>query len=647
MRRAAAVLLAGVAGITAAAQPPERAFKREIEAVQIDVRVIDRDGSFVRGLTKDDLTLIEDGREQSITTFDLVEIPIVAAPAGPIVDPDVASNAAGDTGRVYLIVLDDLHTHPLRSTTVRELAREFIERNLGPHDRAAVIATSARRELATELTGNRGRLLASVSRFEGGFSAGARCGGDGQPCLADEHLTMRYLTRLSTWLSGLDGRRKTLLFISEGFDSGISDAFTPAASLTSIFDNLSNLNDAASDIREVISAAARSNVSIFAIDPRGLPGSPSTTIRPVTTLVDDDEGKAVIARQGLEILAKETGGFALVRSNAFSDAFARLVRESSSYYLLGYTSTNTAHDGKFRRVQVRATHPGLTVRARSGYVARNDKPSKPAASSSQLPPALVEAIESPVQIAGVPLTVSAVPFRGVKSRAAVTVVVEARSGALPLSLFVAAADPDGAIKGEEHGTLDLKASPAPAPSGDRVVRLVSRLNLPPGRYQLRAAGQDRAGSIGSVHFDLDVPDFSKGPIAMSGLLLASAEAAGAPTGGTDRSWKERLTDPPTTVRQFAAGDRVSLFTEIYDNDAKAGEPIDVTTSIRSESGSTVFTRRERLSKHGGNSRAITYPFSQTLPLIGLPPGRYLLNVDARRAAGAAHQAARQIPISVR
>ena len=92
--------------------------------------------------------MLEDGKEQAIASFELVDIPVIvgAPPTAPIVDPDVASNAAAAEGRVYLIVLDDLHTHPLRSVTVRELAREFIERNFGPNDLGAIIATSSRRE---------------------------------------------------------------------------------------------------------------------------------------------------------------------------------------------------------------------------------------------------------------------------------------------------------------------------------------------------------------------------------------------------------------------------------------------------------------------------------------------------------------------
>ena len=107
-----------------------------------------------------------------------------------------------------------------------------------------------------------------------------------------------------------------------------------------------------------------------------------------------------------------------------------------------------------------------------------------------------------------------------------------------------------------------------------------------------------------------------------------------------------LADPPTAVRAFAAGDRVSLFTEIYDNDGKAGDQLEITTSVSSDAGETAFTRRERLSRKDGG-KTVAHQYSETIPLAGVGPGRYLLTVDARRTSNPAHHASRQIPISVR
>jgi VWFA-related protein len=658
MRRLSAALVAAIACAAVVARTQEQSFRRNVEGVRLDVRIVDRDGRLVRDLTKDDVVVLEDGKEQAITSFELIDIPVTSEARAPIVDPDVASNAAAAEGRVYLIVLDDLHTHPLRSVTVRALAREFIERNFGPNDLGAIIAASGRREMATEFTTNRGRLLAGAERFEGGFSAGVYCGSDKEPCQADEHRTMRYLATLAKWLDGVDDRRKALLFISEGFNSGISDVFAaqsdpdgphvvgsgghgPTAA------NLADVSAAAGDARDVIDAATRSSVSIYAIDPIGLPGAPAPGIKPVTTLGDDDPGRIVIAQQGLESLAESTGGFALVHSNRFTDAFARVVSETSSYYLVGYTSSNPKPDGKFRSVRVHVKRPGLTARTRAGYVARNEKPSTSTTAAGTIAPELAAALSSPLQIPGLTMTMSATAFKGEKSKASVQVVIEALSDHLPIAIAIVAANPDGDIKAEEHGTLDMKApAAAGTASVEPRVRLVSRLTLSPGRYQLRAAGRDSSGISGSVHYDLDIADFGKQPLALAGVTIASAAVASVPTSGTDRSWRERTLGPPTTQRMFSSRDQLSLFAEIYDNGGKSGDPIEVTTTVTSDVGDTMLTRVEKMLAQPGKNKSTMSEYMAIVPLNDLKPGRYVLAVEAHRTANRSHHVLRQIPFTV-
>ncbi len=86
------------------------------------------------------------------------------------------------------------------------------------------------------------------------------------------------------------------------------------------------------------------------------------------------------SQDSLRTLATETGGFAAVNRNDFTDAFARIVRENSSYYVLGYYPTNDRRDGRFRRIEVRVKRPGpagafaprlrRAARARTGRGAR-------------------------------------------------------------------------------------------------------------------------------------------------------------------------------------------------------------------------------------------------------------------------------------
>ena len=97
------------------------------------------------------------------------------------------------------------------------------------------------------------------------------------------------------------------------------------------------------------------------------------------------------------MLADETGGFAAVNRNDFNGAFDRIVAENSSYYVLGYYSTNDRRDGRFRKIEVRVKRPGLLVRARSGYYeARGRPPAAAKASNDPLDAALKAAVESPL-----------------------------------------------------------------------------------------------------------------------------------------------------------------------------------------------------------------------------------------------------------
>src|SRR4030095_11949531 len=100
----------------------------------------------------------------------------------------------------------------------------------------------------------------------------------------------------------------------------------------------------------------------------GSPADPSYNINPQAL----DNGRR-IAVDSLKVLAKQTGGFAAVESNDYSDAYDRIVRENSSYYVLGYYPPSNKRDGKFHKIEVQLKRPGLKVTARKGYAAPKGK----------------------------------------------------------------------------------------------------------------------------------------------------------------------------------------------------------------------------------------------------------------------------------
>ena len=350
--------------------PAQLTFRAGVNYVEIDAVVTDRQGNFVRNLAQSDFQVREDGKPQTVSVFSLVDIPTGAAEGSSstrTVDPDVQMNERTNA-RLYVLVLDDLHTPPLRSNQVKAAARRFIERHLGANDLAAVVATSGRTDGSQELTGNKPLLLRAVDRFMGQKLQGVHDPIDAERGF-NARIALSTLREVAGRMADLRGRRKALLFISEGIDYDIYDVF-----------NASDASIVRDEVRAVIAAATRSNVSIYSVDPRGLtslgddeietsglpnapsigPGSSSEQLR--------------LAQDSLRILSDMTGGFAAVNSNDFGQAFERIVRDNSTYYLLGFNPTNDKRDGRFRKVDVRISRPGLMIRARKGYAVPRDQP---------------------------------------------------------------------------------------------------------------------------------------------------------------------------------------------------------------------------------------------------------------------------------
>src|SRR5687767_6779252 len=161
-----------LADFVSAQQPaPSATFQVEVNFVDIDAVVTDERGRFVADLTKDDFELLDDGKPQEISAFSLVDIPMPTASATarrpPAIVTDVKSNAEPISGRLYVIVLDDLNVAPLRTKVVVNAARELIERHFGPNDVAAITYTSGRTDGQQEFTSERAALLAAIDKFVG------------------------------------------------------------------------------------------------------------------------------------------------------------------------------------------------------------------------------------------------------------------------------------------------------------------------------------------------------------------------------------------------------------------------------------------------------------------------------------------------
>jgi VWFA-related protein len=689
--RAAAVLLTiGTAlSVSLASQsaqtssPPIPTFRAEVEYVEVDALVTDEQGRFVPDLRKEDFRIFEDGKPQTIANFALVELPRETEPRLGGAEPDVFSNERPFVGRIYTMILDDLHTAPLRAPLVKAAARRFIERHLAANDLMAIVHTAGRSDSSQDFTGNKRLLLSAVDRFVGlklesatmarnmeflqGPSTGY--GRVSDPFDSERGFNARSTTRglrtVAEWLGGVRGRRKTILFISEGIDYDITDPFNNR-SATAILD----------EMRGAIAAATRSNVSIYTVDPRGLTSGTDDLIEtsilgdqlPKTYQGDADTPTATQPRPGigtgnmrselqlsqdsLRTLADETNGFAAVNSNDFGSVFDRIVGDNSSYYVLAYYPPSNRRDGKFHRIEVRTSRPGLRVRARRGYASpRGNPPTQSVLNNGGASPVVLRALNSPLPTTGLTMRIFAAPFKGAAPNASVVMGIELRGRDLTLDggkrveLSYVAIDASGQTRGDtDFFTLTLP--PETKAHVERTgIRVLRRFDLPPGRYQLRVAAHDIAGErVGSVNYDLEIPDYGKLPLSMSGLLLTSRVGTSTLTARPDPILQRAMPAPPVALRSFPQDDEVLVFAEIYERAASTPHSVDITTTVTANGGAVAWKHSDERSSSELQGANGGYGHTVRVPMSGLQPGRYVLNVEARSRLG--QTVTREVPFEV-
>ncbi len=233
------------------------------------------------------------------------------------------------------------------------------------------------------------------------------------------------IENVSTWLSDVQGRRKALLFFSEGIDYDIYEPF-----------NRSFASGLVQDTQDAVAAAQRANVNVYGIDPRGL-GLFSGDLVEINARSDYPQleygnfrgalREMLLSQESLIGLSDQTGGLAIVNRNDIVGGLGRIVLDNSRYYLLGYYSDESRWRGQFMKIDVRVKRPGLEVRARRGYLPPNNRAAQRAREAdvkAGTTPALRAALSKPVPIGDLPLRAFAAPMKGTGATGAVLVALE-------------------------------------------------------------------------------------------------------------------------------------------------------------------------------------------------------------------------------
>jgi VWFA-related protein len=529
---------------------PSATFRAATELVVVSVVARDRNGRVVRDLTRDDFTITEDGRTQALDSFDVEDLasatgaapdapppqvlaPIPRAAHGPASPAPAHVDMRGRRLMVLFFDLGSLQPEELRRSV--SAARDYIDRSWSPADAIAIVSLGTSLRIDQDFTSDRTLLARTLDQFDPtsgqGFEAGGTGDVDGTPdtggaftaddtefALFDTDRRLEALRAVADSLAGIQ-QKKSVIYFSSGMEQSGQD------------------NQVV--LRQTVDRAARANVSFYAVDMRGLqavvPGGDATqaSIRGTAAYsgaaVAGQFGRLAATQDTLTTLAEDTGGRAFFDANTFGAVFQKVVADTSAYYVLGYSSTNAARDGRYRRIKVSTTRPGISLDYRTGYYASKDFPHLTKADREQQ---LQDQLLSDLSATDLSAYVSASYFRLPDGRSFVPLSIAVPGAQLPITVGADKAhatldvlgvirDASGRAVGRIRDTVPV-ANDANHPLAHTIVQYDTGATLPSGRYHVKVVvRENQGGTLGSYETDIVVPDLTSAPLRMSSVVVGT------------------------------------------------------------------------------------------------------------------------------
>ena len=645
------------------------------ELVLVDVTVTDKKGKPIRDLHKEDFTVFEDNALQKINTFDFEDLSTAVAeapPSAPTSSPSVIDLSKTPLSELPPTVLQDRRLMILfvdqSSMPIEDLiqaqrtVKNFIEKHLTPADLVAVVSNTSTLKVLQDFTNDRETLEMAVSRLHLGDAAGLAELGTTDPdtsgtsyedtsdaFTADE--TQYNIFNTDRKLSAIESVGKMLGNIPGKkflihFSSGIS---------TTGVENQSQL-------RSAINTLNQNNTSLYSVDVRGLvalvPGGDATTGSAAGTAnyngkaFRDQSASLANSQETLVALAHDTGGKALLDNNNLGRVFDLVKEDSDSYYILGYSSTNTRRDGKFRQIKVQVNIPGARLRYRQGYFApkafrqftQADKERQlEEAASTERPfndiPFLVSAnyVKADSQRVFVPVALkfpaSVIPFqqKGKKSQAEFDFIGQVRDSKNK---------PVTSVRDTIRVNLD-PASLSKVTGGD--IQYNTGFYLPAGNYDLKfLLRENQDGKMSSFEQPLIVPDYSQpGPLLSSIILsnrlepvasndshIKNLSRPGGPQGRDplDPLVIDQMRIVPNVAHVFTPSNTLYIFFQTYLHLPKGAQPnLDLSISFLKDGALFREAGKTELTEYDDKSNG-TISSNFQVPLSEFPKGDYQLQV---------------------
>jgi VWFA-related protein len=635
----AAIVVAAAGAAAIAAQEPQSTFRSEANYVRVDVYASAK-GENVTDLRQEDFELLEDGVAQTIDTFELVRVSGTRAdPRGREPGDLAESRAMLDNGRsrVFVLFLDTLHVDPASSRTIAPPLIRMLTELFAPDDLVAVMTprmtprdvtfgrrtTIVERILREEWWSD--QLQPLVDETERTYRA---CYGMDSFLFTTltarhrEEVTLDALEDLMAFLRDLREERKAIIAVTPGWrlfrpdtklaTMGGEDSPAIPAVVTDPRTGTLTTRDATGDgtrdmlaqcqsdrirlagvdhedrFNELLDHANWANASFYPIDPRGLTTSNSIA-------------QASVLRQ----LAAQTDGTAIVNTSIISPAISRITADLSSYYLLGYRSSSTKDDGKFRRITVKSRRPGVEIRARRGYLPVRTRDVSRAASS-----VAAKAATSDPATAAYASAIGALAALG-RDLPLKASVAWRRGNTGPADLWITS-EVSAGTEWKNGGEIELRVARAGggdvarsradiAPGTRSVTTRLSAPSLEPGAYAIHVQGRPAAGGA---------------PVSET-VNVTVADAAGAGARLVRRGPATGNREAPTADPRVRRNEQLRVEVPAGGSPASArlldrtGKPLNVpvTVATRTDADGTVWNTAQLL-------------------LAPLSPGEYLVEVTA-------------------
>jgi len=668
--------------LTAALLAQDVTFKVESNLVIVNVAVRDRNGAPITNLKKEDFVVLEDGVPQSLAVFELEKlnsdlltpvsftansprtieekVPEVAAGTS-VTKPTAAAPTRHQDKRLMALFFDFSSMPQPDQVRARDSAVKFLSSQMTASDMVSIMTFGNRLQVVEDFTDDRDRLLDTLHKMALGEASelaataatSAEEGDDSGAFTADD--TEFNIFNTDRKLSAIEDAAKKLSVYPEKkaliyFSSGVSKTGV----------------ENQSQLKSTVNAAVRANVSIYSVDARGLvatpPGGDASTASPRGTGVfsgtkqQSQRDSFNDSQETLTSLSSDTGGKALLDSNDLTMGIRQAQTDINSYYILGYYPSNSALDGKYRKIQVKLATPQLQAKLdyRAGYYAAKTFQKFTAGDKERQ---LEEALTLGDPVSELPLALEVDYFRVARDRYFVPISVKIPGSVLALAKkggkqttdldFIGQVrDASGKLVGGVRDNITVKLTDANAERlGNRNLQYDAGLTLGPGQYSLRfLAREDQSGKMGTFETKFTVPDLNAGRnLRLSSVILSSQKEPVAAAVGSAGDNKRLLAGHPlvdngqktvpSITRVFRKDQTLYVYFEVYDpalpNASGEGAR---TPSLTAEIDLLQGARKAfssppvRVNKLA-TTRPGVAPFSFQIPLARIAGGQYVAQVN--------------------